>query len=209
MAVETDNNKIETSENDVELHIHDEEHDVEGVDEVNPEHDENSDEYDEDEYENDEETTDEIAPVLIEEGDIFVYQNNVIALNILSISKNVIGEKTMRVRLMSLVNEPVETTEKDVRQYIANDGLLRLTTERDHMREISKKLFFSVGDTFTVNGEFLYEIISDELPYIDQSGNMMYVIGYRDSNDVVAFKDALEVKGLIYGMTDQFPSQGE
>ncbi|MDD5716884.1 MAG: hypothetical protein PHW64_03700 [Sulfuricurvum sp.] len=149
---------------------------------------------------------DEPDELTLEEGDIFIYPNNVVGLNILSISQNLNSEKVCRVRLMTLSGDPIEVGENQLRNYIENTGLQKLYTQRDRMKSVAKKLILKEGDRFTKEGEFLVEILSDELPYITQQGEMKNIILCQGKDGVVAFQDELEVKSLIFGNSDQFPS---
>jgi hypothetical protein len=147
------------------------------------------------------------VPFLLDEGDIYVYESGSLALNILSISKPTGLGKFYRVRLMSTAYEPIDMSEKELIDYINENGLVRLGTFRDQMEAIANKLLLSVGDVYTKNGAFFMEILSGELLFVDPLGKQTYVIGVTMSDGLSSYRDALWVKNMVYGNTDQFPPQ--
>jgi hypothetical protein len=75
------------------------------------------------------------------------------------------------------------------------------------MEAIAAKLLLESADVYTKNGDFFMEILSRELLYIDALGKSTNVIGVKTSDGVISYRDALWVKSMIYGNTDQFPAQ--
>lgn len=146
-------------------------------------------------------------PNSIYDGDIFLYPNNVYAVNILNVTMNSNGNKVYRVRLLATAFEPIEVVENELNDFIINNRLMKLNTLRDQMEAISEKLIFNVGDVFTQEGKFMLEILSPEMTYVDQKGIIKSIIGARFSDGLVVYKDAIEVKSSVYGFTDQFPPQ--
>lgn len=158
-----------------------------------------------------EETSDDVEDVnhqfILDEGDIYVFESGTIALNILAISKQTVLGKIYRVRMLSTIYEPIDISEDELINYINENNLIRLDTYRDQMEAIAAKLLLESGDVYTKNGDFFMEILSRELLYIDALGKQTNVIGVRTSDGVVSYRDALWVKSMIYGNTDQFPAQ--
>lgn len=150
---------------------------------------------------------DEEANIIIHEGDIFVYENGVIAMSVLAATRQTGAGKIYKVRLYSGVILSTEASEEDVFNYIANNGLTKLTTRLDQMEAVSKTLLLNQGDVFTKEGKFYLEILSNEMLYIDSHGESKMIIGIRDASDLVVFRDELVVKAMIFGSTDQFPPQ--
>lgn len=161
--------------------------------------------------ESEEENTDDVEDVnhqfILDEGDIYVFESGTIALNILAISKQTALGKFYRVRLLSTIHEPIDVSEDELINYINENNLIRLDTYRDQMEAIAAKLLLESGDVYTKNGDFFMEILSRELLYIDALGKSTNVIGVRTNDGVISYRDALWVKSMIYGNTDQFPAQ--
>lgn len=162
-----------------------------------------------------EETTNDVEQIeedvnhqfILDEGDIYVFESGTIALNILAISKQTVLGKFYRVRMLSTIHNPIDVSEDELINYINENNLIRLDTYRDQMEAIAAKLLLESGDVYTKNGDFFMEILSRELLYIDALGKSTNVIGVRTSDGVISYRDALWVKSMIYGNTDQFPAQ--
>ncbi|MFZ3052401.1 MAG: hypothetical protein WA099_03260 [Sulfuricurvum sp.] len=165
--------------------------------------------------ESEEETTDDAEQIeedvnhqfILDEGDVYVFESGTIALNILAISKQTALGKFYRIRMLSTIHNPIDVSEDELTNYINENNLIRLDTYRDQMEAIAAKLLLESGDVYTKNGDFFMEILSRELLYIDALGKQTNVIGVRTSDGVVSYRDALWVKSMIYGNTDQFPAQ--
>lgn len=145
----------------------------------------------------------------IRAGDLFIYPDKIIGVSVLSVSAKTGSGVFFTVRLYSTVNDPVDVSESELRGFIAREGLEKLTTFRDQMEEVGKNMFLNEGDIFTQYGEFFLEVLTSEMLYIDTAGKQVLIIGVKDKGDLVAFRNAIEVKAMIYGNTDQFPPQGE
>lgn len=162
-----------------------------------------------------EETTNDVEQIeedvnhqfILDEGDIYVFESGTIALNILAISKQTVLGKFYRVRMLSTIHNPIDVSEDELTNYINENNLIRLDTYRDQMEAIAAKLLLESGDVYTKNGDFFMEILSRELLYIDALGKSTNVIGVRTSDGVISYRDALWVKSMIYGNTDQFSAQ--
>ncbi len=167
--------------------------------------------FDDEANENDAESTSEVEvhelPNTIYDEDIFLYPNTVYALVVLSVTMNASGNKVYRIRLLATAFEPIDVAEDELNKFIINNRLMKLNTLRDQMEAISEKLIFNVGDVFTQEGNFMLEIVSPEMTYVDQKGITKLIIGARFADGLVAYKDALEIKASVYGFTDQFPPQ--
>lgn len=165
--------------------------------------------------ESEEETTNDAEQIeedvnhqfILDEGDIYVFESGTIALNILAISKQTALGKFYRVRMLSTIHNPIDVSEDELINYINENNLIRLDTYRDQMEAIAAKLLLESGDVYTKNGDFFMEILSRELLYIDALGKSTNVIGVKTSDGVISYRDALWVKSIIYGNTDQFPAQ--
>lgn len=165
--------------------------------------------------ESEEETTDDAEQIeedvnhqfILDEGDVYVFESGTIALNILAISKQTALGKFYRVRMLSTIHNPIDVSEDELINYINENNLIRLDTYRDQMEAIAAKLLLESGDVYTKNGAFFMEILSRELLYIDALGKSTNVIGVKTSDGVISYRDALWVKSMIYGNTDQFPAQ--
>lgn len=165
--------------------------------------------------ESEEETTDDAEQIeedvnhqfILDEGDVYVFESGTIALNILAISKQTALGKFYRIRMLSTIHNPIDVSEDELTNYINENNLIRLDTYRDQMEAIAAKLLLESGDVYTKNGDFFMEILSRELLYIDALGKSTNVIGVKTSDGVVSYRDALWVKSMIYGNTDQFPAQ--
>lgn len=165
--------------------------------------------------ESEEETTDDAEQIeedvnhqfILDEGDVYVFESGTIALNILAISKQTALGKFYRVRMLSTIHNPIDISEDELINYINENNLIRLDTYRDQMEAIAAKLLLESGDVYTKNGDFFMEILSRELLYIDALGKSTNVIGVKTSDGVISYRDALWVKSMIYGNTDQFPAQ--
>lgn len=165
--------------------------------------------------ESEEETTDDAEQIeedvnhqfILDEGDVYVFESGTIALNILAISKQTALGKFYRIRMLSTIHNPIDVSEDELTNYINENNLIRLDTYRDQMEAIAAKLLLESGDVYTKNGDFFMEILSRELLYIDALGKSTNVIGVKTSDGVISYRDALWVKSMIYGNTDQFPAQ--
>jgi hypothetical protein len=145
-------------------------------------------------------------PVQIRIGDIFAYRNNAIGFTVLDITDNTPVGRVMKVRMYATIGDFFFTSEADLREYIAEYDLYKVTTRRDQIEEIAEAIVYKEGDLFTVNGVPFIEILTDEMRSIDSLGKSTYVVGIRDNNGVEAFRSVVEVTHLIYGNTDQFPA---
>lgn len=152
------------------------------------------------------ETTEE-EMMIVRVGDIFVYSNNVIALTVLNVSRPTDVGKIYRVRLYSSVEDSIDVNEEMLMKYIANEQLVKLNTRRDQIEAVAKKMIFKTGNVFTRDGQPFLEILSDVLLYIDANGKPYDVVGTRNLNDVVAFRNVVDVVSEVYGNSDQFPPQ--
>lgn len=141
----------------------------------------------------------------IREGDLFAYPNNTIGLSILEVSPQTLVGKIYRARLYSSAAEPVYACEEELINFINTNKLTKLTTFRDQMEEVAPKIILQEGEVYTQNGEFFLEVIYDELLYVSPSNVHSYVIGVRTKDGLVAFRDSLIVKAMVYQNTDQFP----
>lgn len=144
------------------------------------------------------------ANVDLYEGDVFIDANSTINCAILSISERVDNERFMRVRLYGSLQEHIDISESIFKNYLFENGLKKLSSYRDMIVEVSKKIVLEQGQIYTSNGGFLIEILSDEMLYIQTSGEMKAIVGCKTVDNVVAYRDALEIKSIIYSKSDQF-----
>lgn len=144
-------------------------------------------------------------PYVIKEGDVFVYDSGVMGLCVLGITNYTSVGRIFKVRLYSSVSDWVESSEDDLRNFIAKERLTKLTTYADQMEAVSEKMIMNQGDVYTRNGEVFIEILTNEMTYINSFGEYINVIGCRTDDGVVAYRDAIVVKSMVYGNSDQFP----
>lgn len=157
-------------------------------------------------------TVDEVAvnQLSIRIGDMFIYpSNSSIVMTVLDVSQVTNMGVFYKVRLYAVIVETIDVSRDEIIKYIEREGLLKLTTYRDHMEEINKTLIFKDGDVFTRNGEFFLEVLTAEMLYVEMNGTNKYIIGIKTSDGLVAFRDAVEVKSMVYKNTDQFPAEVE
>ena len=152
----------------------------------------------------DEEVDEEENAYEIHAGDVFMDDNSILDCCVLSVSDNTSKGRFLSVRLFGTINDSIETTEEEFRNYVANNGLEKLNSRKDMMLEVSKKMILEPGQIYTRNGEMLIEILSKEMLYINQKGEMIAIIGCKTKDDTVAYRDALEIKSIIFGNSDQF-----
>ena len=143
---------------------------------------------------------------LFEAGDVYVYESGVVALTVLSVSDNTKVGRIIGIRLFSSTVNKIEVAEEDFRAYLRNNAITKLFTFKDQMMAISDKIVFNPDDFYTRNGEEFIKILSTEMTYIDNSGKYISIVGC-EYNGLVAYRDTLEIKGLIYDESDQFRDQ--
>lgn len=153
------------------------------------------------------EPEEQVAEVVIREGDIFAYVNNVIAVCILSISRSTSIGKMYKVRVFASVLTSIEVSEEQLLSFIQSEGLHKFDTYRDQLEAVAQKIILQKGQVFTREGVFFVEILSEVLWHIDEYGEPTTVVGTRSANEVVAFRSVVDVVASVYGFTDQFPEQ--
>lgn len=141
---------------------------------------------------------------VIRDGDVFVFDNGVIALIVLSVSDMTSVGRIYKVRLASVVSKPVDVSASELIDYINVNGLTKLNSFTDQIESLRGVLLLEQGDVLTRNGEFFMEILSNEVMYVDTIGDTKSIIGVRMNDGSVSYRDALWVKGQVYGNTDQF-----
>lgn len=144
--------------------------------------------------------------IVIREGDVFVFEDGVIALIVLGVSDVTSVGSIYKVKLASVVSKSVDVSEDELVQYINKNNLTKLNTFTDQIESLNDVLVLEQGDVLTQKGEFFMEILSNEVLFIDSIGGNKNIIGVRMNDGSVAYREALWIKGQIYGNTDQFPS---
>ena len=89
--------------------------------------------------------------------------------------------------------------------YVNANNLEKLITVADQMESLEFAFQFVQGDVFTKDGEFLMEILSGEVPFLNAIGEFTYMVGVKDHKGI-SYRDVNFIKSMILGQTDQYPA---
>jgi hypothetical protein len=155
------------------------------------------------------EETDEIVeekqPLIVRDGDIFTRENGTIDMVVTTVSNMTSSGRFFTVRLFATTIEPFVLNETEFVDYVNVNNLKKLTTVADQMESLEFAFQFTEGDVFTKDGEFLMEILSSEVPFLNAIGEFKYMVGIKDRKGI-SYRDSNFIKSLILGQTDQYPA---
>lgn len=141
-------------------------------------------------------------------GDLFADKSGSVMLSILDVVSAIGTESIYLVRVYPTVNESIHVSKSNLISYIEENSLEKLKTPLDSFTEVANNLVLAEGDLFTKSGIPFLEILSDELPYIDNNGAVKLIVFARFSDQQLpSFRDSLFIKDKVFGLTDQFPPQ--
>ena len=159
------------------------------------------------------EKTDEVeqqeAPkkvLVVRDGDIFMRQNGSIDMAVLECSNMTDLGRFHKVRLYATAIKPFVLNDNELINYINANELEKMNTIVDQLESVDFNFSLFEGDTFTQNGEFFMEILSDEMDYLNPIGENTRVIGVRDASGI-SYRDAIYIKSKLLGNCDQYPAE--
>ncbi|MFA6396974.1 MAG: hypothetical protein WCW84_13505 [Sulfurimonas sp.] len=152
-----------------------------------------------------EEVVDPLFDVI--EGDIFLYENEVVGLVILSIMQNIDGVKHYKVRKFNGSNNPIIISDEKLAEHLQLEGLRKLKSYCDMMTEITDLMVLNEGDFFTNGEKTIATILTDSFVYTSPNGENSSVIGCSIYGKVGTYRDMFELKVFLYEHADQFEQQ--
>ena len=144
--------------------------------------------------------------LVVRDGDIFMRQNGTIDMAVLECSNMTDLGRFYKVRLYATAIKPFSVNDEELINYINANELVKLDTIVDQLESVDFNFSLFEGDTFTQNGEFFMEILSDEMDYLNPIGENTRVIGVRDASGI-SYRDAIYIKSKLLGNCDQYPAE--
>ena len=144
--------------------------------------------------------------LVVRDGDIFMRQNGSIDMAVLECSNMTDLGRFHKVRLYATAIKPFVLNDNELINYINANELEKMETIVDQLESVDFNFSLFEGDTFTQNGEFFMEILSDEMDYLNPIGENTRVIGVRDASGI-SYRDAIYIKSKLLGNCDQYPAE--